>query len=430
MSDNKNDDFVEDIEFDDIEDIENFDDDLLDDDVELADDVDIEAEDFEDDEDWGDEDDQASDDISVKSKSSSSKLLLPLFALIAVGGGGYFYYTQMMNTDTGNGFATQTTQSLPQDQANNPVSPQVPENTAPIDISATDPSIPMPSPISNETDSIETIEEQPATFREINNFDISETVQPLETPDNNVLTPMPNMASDNPATFEDAAIQEPAIIEESVEEVFVADNAVTAPEMDTVHDDLELHNDQNNIISPPPTAITEPNATHAKDVNNAEMEQIQADMQALRENMQSQISDLNNALSQKDQTIDSLENQVQGMENNLAQKDKELAALKKELQVAQKASSVPAPKTQNKPKVSDKPAAPKKTASKQAEKEIMPKWELRSAQPGRAYVSIKGSNDVQVIEKGDTLHGIGKILSISNKNGLWVVQGSNSNITQ
>lgn len=436
MNDDKNNDFVEDIEFDDIED---FDDDLLDDDFtadedELASDVDLQSADFDDDEDWGDEDGSVSDEAPVKSKSSSSKLLLPLLVLLAAGGGGFFYYTQMMGAGSSDNYAPQEQTDPMQDQVGNELAPQ---SIDPIDISAEDPSIPMPSPISNETDNIAEIDTSPE-INQTENFDISEAAPSLQTPDNDVLTPMPNPISNGSSTFDDAAVEDIADNTSDVSDMANVSNELTADGFPSQDENFGAQSNQ-EIITATPTLESNADINQnnvdteiTNNANNAEIGQIRNEMSALRDKMEKQISDLNSAISKKDSTIQSLENQVQEMESNLTGKDKELASLREELQSAQadSATANATSKSQVTSKAAAKPVVSKKTISRAPEQEVMPKWELRSAQPGRAYVSIKGSNDVQVIEQGDTLHGIGKILSISNKNGLWVVQGTNSNITQ
>jgi hypothetical protein len=59
-----------------------------------------------------------------------------------------------------------------------------------------------------------------------------------------------------------------------------------------------------------------------------------------------------------------------------------------------------------------------------------PEWELRAAQPGRAWVSKSGKGEMQMIDVGDKLPGLGVISSISYRNGKWVIEGSSGRITQ
>ena len=82
-------------------------------------------------------------------------------------------------------------------------------------------------------------------------------------------------------------------------------------------------------------------------------------------------------------------------------------------------------------------AAPKKTApAVKKPKKSPPKkvanvaWELRAAQPGKAWVSKKGQQDVRPVVVGDTLTNIGRITSISYSGGRWIVQGTSGRISQ
>ena len=58
------------------------------------------------------------------------------------------------------------------------------------------------------------------------------------------------------------------------------------------------------------------------------------------------------------------------------------------------------------------------------------RWELRAAQPGRAWVSRAGSRDMQGVEVGQTLPGIGRITAITYQNGRWTVVGAQGRIEQ
>lgn len=59
-----------------------------------------------------------------------------------------------------------------------------------------------------------------------------------------------------------------------------------------------------------------------------------------------------------------------------------------------------------------------------------PVWKLRSAQPGRAVIYEARRDEMKTVEIGDTVSGIGKILSISNASGKWVVQGTTGRVVQ
>jgi hypothetical protein len=57
-------------------------------------------------------------------------------------------------------------------------------------------------------------------------------------------------------------------------------------------------------------------------------------------------------------------------------------------------------------------------------------WILRAATPGSAMIGKPGSNDLQHISVGDTVSGLGRITSISDAGGRWVVKGTSGSIGQ
>lgn len=68
--------------------------------------------------------------------------------------------------------------------------------------------------------------------------------------------------------------------------------------------------------------------------------------------------------------------------------------------------------------------APKKTV------ETVTNWQLRAAQPGKAWISSQGKRDMIAVTVGDTVKDLGKIVAISNQNGKWVVLGSEGQVRQ
>lgn len=58
------------------------------------------------------------------------------------------------------------------------------------------------------------------------------------------------------------------------------------------------------------------------------------------------------------------------------------------------------------------------------------RWELRAAQPDRAWVSRPGEKEMRLVKVGDSLPGLGKITAITYAGNLWTVQGTQGKITQ
>jgi hypothetical protein len=57
-------------------------------------------------------------------------------------------------------------------------------------------------------------------------------------------------------------------------------------------------------------------------------------------------------------------------------------------------------------------------------------WVLRSAVPGMALISHGDSNELQHVAVGDVVTGLGKITSIEEHDGHWVVQGSSGSVSE
>lgn len=58
-------------------------------------------------------------------------------------------------------------------------------------------------------------------------------------------------------------------------------------------------------------------------------------------------------------------------------------------------------------------------------------WQLRSAQPGRAWLAQQGSQEMRSVGVGDEVKGLGRILSIAQgSDGRWVVRGSMGSVSQ
>ncbi|MBI1215650.1 MAG: hypothetical protein GC185_07520 [Alphaproteobacteria bacterium] len=58
-------------------------------------------------------------------------------------------------------------------------------------------------------------------------------------------------------------------------------------------------------------------------------------------------------------------------------------------------------------------------------------WVLKSAKPGTAWVSAKGSDDMRTVSVGSSLPGIGKVTDVSqDAGGRWVVTGTHGKVRQ
>lgn len=116
-----------------------------------------------------------------------------------------------------------------------------------------------------------------------------------------------------------------------------------------------------------------------------------------------------------------------------------VAALRKDMADIKARPAAPAPRREPAPKKAD--PAPVQKSSPSASTPSAPKpapqarqqqgrWELRAAQPGRAWVSKAGERDMQAVSVGDTLAGIGRISAITYQNGRWSIIGTQGAIQQ
>tara|TARA_B100000780_G_scaffold273584_1_gene237352 strand:- start:1807 stop:3264 length:1458 start_codon:yes stop_codon:yes gene_type:complete len=485
MQDDKinNDDF-EDIDFDDLDD--EFDD-LPEDDLPVEDeedlvpedrlDDDFDGDDFAEDDDWGDADlDAAEDDGSNNKKTkggkSSSKMILPLLAGVALIGGGGFYVTQMQNNAAPTNFNTQNTAA--------------PNGAPGVGMDITEDTLPMPSPMSAPVDDEFAAQDalsEPPSLADIENRDMgdmttdnntaaADDMTPLGSDntdaapqqqagtfgDDGVLTPMPGLASieAEPAMpLESLGLEEDAdtaLTEEAGEDTLpVAQDALSEPpsladieNRDMASDDAPAAMDDSEFA----LGLDDASDTQPAQYGAAETAPEQIGTVANTVDVseyEQKISTLERNLNAKTETISSLNSEIAALKKSLAQQEKKLsetqetiASLKKQ----QMASPAPAPKAAPKPAPAQAPAVQKAAPSQSAQaatpppkpaiavEEIKPKWELKSAQPGRAYVGIIGARDTQVVEVGDTLQGIGTIQSIAQQDGIWVVKGTKGSITQ
>jgi hypothetical protein len=72
-----------------------------------------------------------------------------------------------------------------------------------------------------------------------------------------------------------------------------------------------------------------------------------------------------------------------------------------------------------------------KSAQSRARHAAPARWILKAAKPGVAWVAKRGSDDLHMVETGDSLSGVGRITEISQDSlGAWVVRGTRGRISQ
>ncbi|MFP4385666.1 MAG: hypothetical protein ACLFRA_00485 [Alphaproteobacteria bacterium] len=59
-----------------------------------------------------------------------------------------------------------------------------------------------------------------------------------------------------------------------------------------------------------------------------------------------------------------------------------------------------------------------------------PKWQIRAIQPGRAVLYDAKSGNIEAIETGNSVDGLGRVMAITKQDGRWVVIGSNGKVSR
>ena len=125
------------------------------------------------------------------------------------------------------------------------------------------------------------------------------------------------------------------------------------------------------------------------------------------------------------QEIDSLRARLQEMERELSKTktryEKTIHGLKSQILTL---------KSENHSAVRQRSASKQKKKLEKKPASNSSVWELRAAQPGRAWVSKVGKKDMRPVVVGDILPGMGRIRDITYQNSKWVVVGSEGKIVQ
>jgi hypothetical protein len=128
--------------------------------------------------------------------------------------------------------------------------------------------------------------------------------------------------------------------------------------------------------------------------------------------------------------IAELKETIRRLENRVSELSQKQSVTQGNLTTAvdDETDSEPAPAPEQKPAIKPVQAAYHAPAHKA--QSLVPRWVLRSAQPGRALVAREGRNEMQSVAIGDTLPGIGYVTGIFNQDSRWIVQGTEGRIAQ
>lgn len=150
------------------------------------------------------------------------------------------------------------------------------------------------------------------------------------------------------------------------------------------------------------------------------------------------VAALEKKLAKTEKSLADAEKALKKANDELAQKSAALVQAQADLKTAQSDAKAAAKTAAS---VKAAPVKPVESAAKTASDEpvavkpVTPArkidWVLRSAKPGMAWVSEKGSTEMRTVSVGDTLAGIGKVTAIAtDAQGRWVVNGTRGSINQ
>lgn len=428
--------------FDDIED-ESVDDDLvveadsLDTDLIIDDDLDA----FNENADWEEDTSPLQAEKPKKSANPSAKILLPaVLGLIALGGAGYYLLSGSspaispapaddMTADA----AIQADSSFPSEQ----------------ELASSDNGqIPMPAPIAMPENT--PISEE-ASLPLDNGTGAALDTSGEQSAD--VLTPMPNAAAALEVTDSEESITAELDLEtpdtRTISPVQSEENVVqeTAPEASPIEiresTNIEpQHQPTGNIVADVAVSDGNPGNPQTDQTVPTDNALISGHSPAIHEQelagLEAKLSDLESAASEKDRTIQSLNERISALQKSLEASEKKASALSISQSEStpqpetKQPSSAPAPKKAQSAKAKDAPKSVTPATAKppKSAPEAVPKWELRSAQPGKAYIGIVGSSEVLVVKVGDTIQGVGRITSIAKSGSKWVVSGTKGEIVR
>jgi hypothetical protein len=315
----------------------------------------------------------------VKKKSFIQKNFNAIVIAVVVVGGGLFLLPGLLKSpsaDPANETAAQEPDPIPQAVSEG----ELQQGELP----------PMPTPINSAPEDLAQI--------------------PQEDP---VLTPLPDTSADV-APLPDLALEPDINLQPSESE---PSPAVESPPIEKMPEVAQVAEALEVIEAPEPMPVIAevPDAPPVQEPQNTqEMLAMEAELGSAN----AKIEELNATLSDLQKQIEALE--LAKAQNNQAE------------QAVEKPRNAPAPESKPAKPKSEKTKSAAATPKKQAAQESgsAAKWVLRSAQSGTAIIAPQGGNDFVRVAVGDNFPGLGKIVSITQENGRWVVKGSQGEVRQ
>lgn len=363
---------------------------------------------------WDEDEALSIDEEPEDEKKSSKGLLVASVIALAIAGGGYYAFQNM-----GKSFQL----------------PAMIDNAEPMIVAEAEPTTSEPLPIETQISDVLT----PMPEFETPEIEIAEAesmmpvqVTDIETPAFDTL-PMP-------------------VIEEEIETIAPTIQSTSMPKISDIM--LEAPS-----IGEPEVEFTElQQAIIPEPINILETEEYKAAQSEIKA-LQAQLVEANDRVSELRQDVIEAKEatptqsvDTSGFENKISTQLKEIKA--KEARINLLETEVSALTRKNNSLVSEKKTmerelmaknkliAEQRRKAQQAETRVTIRkpatvvrpdkieWSLRSVQPGIAWLSKKGENEMVRVEVGESVQGLGTIKSISMSDGFWVVKGSQGTVKQ
>lgn len=343
-----------------------------------------------DNDDWGDELETSPEHEEEVSDSSKKSKIFPLIVIVGISGLGYLAYYNynsgsfnasipVVNIGLKNTPDTLTHQNIAHDKT-------------------------KPAPLQKDGAGTEFIVTNPSQTQE---SDVTSEGW------SGVLTPFPNEATiaadlDLPDLNNEESI---AVIEDLVTETLIIDNNTSSPQDENAPPlEEEALLEKTELSFDEPILMNAPDLHVPKNKTVAQLEKVILDEPALPEKQIAPSVEIKPIKELPDENVKT-NTEIELIEHPIEQ----------EKIISQDVSALTPEKTEPKPaiKIAKKPyVAP------------APKWYIRAAKTGHAVIVDKKTGNSLSIEVGSTVKGIGRVKSIENKAGKWVIIGINGKITQ
>ena len=136
--------------------------------------------------------------------------------------------------------------------------------------------------------------------------------------------------------------------------------------------------------------------------------------------------------------MDQIVNRIGQLERDLSKvksNNRDVSALSRELKAIKgEMSTVQAPRsnvqTQRAPALPRVSSIAKRPAVTTRAAPVASKWTLKGIAQNTAWIAKEGQTDITKVMVGDTVKGLGRIMSIGLENGVWMIRGERGTITQ